>query len=77
MEDFPRLMSHKVIALEGFSVTLSTGIGLKSESLNILEIYACILLNKEAFGQTFKMSFESSFVDLLSLADTAKLNEWQ
>lgn len=69
-------MSYKVIILEGFfSATLSTGIGLKAESLNILETYACILLNKDAFGQIFKNYFESSSVDLLSPTGSEKLNE--
>lgn len=48
-------MSYKVITLEGFfSAMLSTEIALKSESLNILETSACILLSKDAFGQIFK-----------------------
>ena len=69
-------MSYRVIILEGFfSAAFSAGMGLKSESLNILEPYACILLNKDAFGQIFKSYFESSSVDLLSLTDTVKLNE--
>lgn len=48
-------MSYKVIILEGFfSATLSTGIRLKSELLNIPETYACVLLTKDAVGQILK-----------------------